>query len=109
MAPSAPYSASTMHCEVSTLPATTAAGATGLISEAGGTRISSGRRQPSFSGMSASTSVRKTYSTAAVQTASGALKLPPDCAEVPLKSMIAVRSARSIVTRTWMARPLSSS
>jgi hypothetical protein len=59
-APSAPYSASTMHCEVSTLPATTAAGGTGFSMDPGATRIDSGLRQPSFSGMSALTSVRNT-------------------------------------------------
>ena len=36
---------------------------------------SSGFRQPALSGMSSSTSVRNTYSTAAMLTAAGALKL----------------------------------
>ena len=40
----------------------------------------SGFRQPAFSGMSSSTSVRNTYSTAAMQTARGALKLFGSCA-----------------------------
>ena len=108
-APSAPYKASTMHCEVSTLPATTAAGGTGFSIDPGGTRIESGRRQPSLSGMSASISVRKTYSTAAVQTASGALKLPALWADVPAKSITAARAARSILTDTSIALPSSSS
>ena len=49
--PSAPYSASTMHCEVSTLPAATAAGGAGSSIEPGGIMISSGSRQPSLSGI----------------------------------------------------------
>ena len=96
-----------MHCEVSTLPATTAAGATGFSIEPSGTRIASGRRQPSFSGMSESTSVRNTYSTAAVQTANGALKLPACCGEVPSKSITALRACRSTATRTSIALPSS--
>ena len=40
----------------------------------------SGFRQPAFSGMSSSTSVRNTYSTAAMHTAVGALKLLVSCA-----------------------------
>ena len=54
----------------------------------------SGLRQPAFSGMSSSTSVRNTYSTAAMHTAVGALKLLTCCAEVPVKSISALRLAR---------------
>ena len=96
-----------MHCEVSTLPATTAAGGTGFSIEPGGTRSVSGRRHPSFNGKSASTSARNTYSTAAVHTASGALKLPGRCGEVPAKSTTALRLARSTCTATSMALPSS--
>src|SRR5690349_23618620 len=73
--PSAPYSASVTHCEVSTFPATTAAGYRGRSMQASGMRTSSGFRQPALSGMSSPTSVRKTYRTAAIETAEGALKL----------------------------------
>jgi hypothetical protein len=48
--------------------------------------------------MSSSTSVRKTYSTAAIVTALGALKLLGSCALVPVKSMVASRAAVSTVT-----------
>ena len=72
-----------------------------------GTRISSGLRQPSFSGKSASTSARNTYSTAAVQTASGALKFPGCCGDVPAKSTTALRARRSTVTATSIALPSS--
>jgi hypothetical protein len=47
----------------------------------------SGFRQPALSGMSSLTSVRNTYSTAAMQTARGALKLFTCCGEVPVKSI----------------------
>ena len=75
-----------MHCDVSTLPATTAAGGTGSSIDPGGTTICSGRRQPAFSGMGSAISVRKTYRTAAIVTARGALKLLACCGEVPVKS-----------------------
>ena len=45
---------------VSTLPATTAAGDRGASIEPSGVPIFRGFRQPSFSGMSSSTRVRKT-------------------------------------------------
>ncbi len=38
-----------------------------------------GLRQPAFSGISSSTSVRSTYRTAAMATDDGALKLPGSC------------------------------
>jgi hypothetical protein len=75
ISPSAPYSALVTHIDVSTLPATTAAGGRGLSMQPSGTMTSSGFRQPAFSGMSSSTSVRNRYSTAAIVTAFGALKL----------------------------------
>ena len=58
--------------------------------------------------MSSSTSVRNTYSTAAIVTALGALKLLGSCALVPLKSMVAARAAVSTVTCTRITAPLSS-
>jgi len=54
-----------------------------------GMRIFSGSRQPSFIGMSSWIRLRKTYSTAARVTASGALKLVSDCGDVPAKSIVA--------------------
>ena len=67
----------------------------------------SGFRQPALSGMSSSTSVRNTYSTAAMHTAEGALKLFGSCAEVPVKSMVALRAARSMLILTRITAPLS--
>ena len=98
-----------MQVEVSTLPATTEAGGFGLSIEPSGMMTFSGFRQPALSGMSSSTSVRNTYSTAAMQTAVGALKLLVCCAEVPVKSISALR-ARAASTRiaTWICAPLSS-
>ena len=96
-----------MHWEVSTLPATTAAGYRGRSIEPSGMITSSGLRQPAFSGISSSTSVRKTYSTAAMQTAAGALKLSGSCGEVPVKSIRAERASRSIAIRTRITPPLS--
>ena len=58
-------------------------------------------------GIGVSTRVRKTYSTAARQTASGALKLVADMAEVPVKSTVALRPSRSIVTLTRISLPSS--
>jgi hypothetical protein len=63
-----------------------------LSIEPGGMITCSGFRQPAFSGMSSSTSVRNTYSTAAMQTAVGALKLLVCWALVPVKSMVALRA-----------------
>ena len=96
-----------MHWEVSTLPAATAAGATGSSSEPRGTTMSSGSRQPSLSGMGRSINVRNTYSTAAMHTARGALKLLTSWAEVPVKSTRARLIARSMSTRTAITWPLS--
>ncbi|MCY1557208.1 hypothetical protein D9M68_940390 [compost metagenome] len=73
-----------------------------------GTITSMGFRQPALSGMSSSTSVRNTYSTAAMHTADGALKLFSSWPEVPLKSISALRPARSTRTATWICAPLSS-
>ena len=50
--PSAAYSAPVIACEVSTLPATTAAGYAGASIEPSGITRRSGRRHPSLSGMS---------------------------------------------------------
>ena len=69
---------------------------------------SSGFRQPAFSGMSSSTSVRNTYSTAAMHTAVGALKLFSSCAEVPVKSIVAERLPASTRIATLICAPLSS-
>ncbi|CFE02637.1 Uncharacterised protein [Bordetella pertussis] len=106
--PSAPYSALTMHIEVSTLPATTDAGGFGRSIDPSGMMISSGLRQPAFSGISSSTRVRNTYSTAATAIAPGALKLFSSWPEVPVKSTTALRAWRSTRTATSMTAPLSS-
>jgi hypothetical protein len=58
--PSAPKSAFVTQVDVSTLPATTAAGYVGWSSEPSGTTTVIGFRQPAFSGISSSTSVRNT-------------------------------------------------
>ena len=94
---------------VSTLPAATAAGYCGDSIVPGGMMTRSGFRQPALSGMSLPTSVRNTYSTAAIATLDGALKLPGSWAEVPVKSIAAVRLPRSTVTFTRIVAPLSSS
>jgi hypothetical protein len=109
MTPRAAYSAPVTAWEVSTLPAATAAGYRGLSIVSGGIMTSSGSRQPAFSGISSSTSVRNTYSTAAMATLDGALKLLLSCGDVPVKSIVAVRSDRSTATLTLMIAPLSSS
>ena len=75
MTPKAPNKALVMHEEVSTLPATTEAGARGLSMQPSGMITCKGLRQPAFKGMSSSTKLRNTYRTAAMQTALGALKL----------------------------------
>jgi len=79
-----------MHCEVSTLPATTAPGGAGSSSVPGGTTMVSGRRHPALSGIGSVMRVRNTYSTAATVTARGALRLLACCADVPVKSTHAV-------------------
>ena len=58
--------------------------------------------------MSSSTKLRNTYSTAAMHTARGALKLFGNWALVPVKSISAVRSAAFTRTATWICAPLSS-
>ncbi len=105
--PSAPYSASTMHCEVSTLPATTAPGNAGSSIEPGGTTMRIGRRQPALSGIGSSISVLKTYSTAATVTARGALKLSGPWLEVPVKSTVTAPASWSTATATSTRWPLS--
>src|SRR3990167_3954027 len=92
MTPSAPYSALVMQLDVSALHATTDAGGLGLSMEPGGIMTCKGFKQPAFSGMSSLTSVRNTYSTAAMHTAVGALKLLLCWGEVPVKSTSALRS-----------------
>jgi hypothetical protein len=106
--PSAPYSALVTHMLVSTLPATTAAGGLGLSMQPSGTITCSGFRQPALSGMSSSTRVRNTYSTAAIVTALGALKLLGSCALVPLKSMVASRAGAVHGQLHAICAPLSS-
>src|SRR5437764_12808671 len=97
-----------MHVEVSTLPATTDAGGCGLSMQPSGTITFSGFRQPALSGISSLTSVRNTYSTAAMHTALGALKLFTCCGDVPVKSMSAERDAASTRIVTQICAPLSS-
>src|SRR5665647_169594 len=106
--PSAPYSALVMQLDVSTLPATTDAGGFGFSIEQPGMMTLSGFRQPALSGMSSSTIVRNTYSTAAMHTAVGALKLLPCCAEVQVKSISALRFCVSTRIATLICAPLSS-
>ena len=55
----------------------------GLSMEPAGMMTLMGLRQPALRGMSSLTRVRNTYSTAAIQTAVGALKLLVCCADVP--------------------------
>ena len=98
--PSAPMIALVMQVDVSTLPATTLAGGLGRSIDPSGITTSIGFRQPAFSGMSSSTSMRNTYSTAAMHTAVGALKLLSCCGDVPVKSTLAERAAPLIVTVT---------
>ena len=69
--------------------------------------ICNGLRQPAFIGISSSTSVRNTYSTAALHTAEGALKFVGCCALVPVKSIVASRFAWSIEIATTIFAPLS--
>ncbi len=105
--PRAPSRALVTQVEVSTLPATTEAGGSGFSMEPGGMMTCSGLRHPAFRGMSSSTRQRKTYSTAAMHTAVGALKLFGCWGEVPVKSITALRRAASMRTATWMRAPLS--
>jgi hypothetical protein len=60
-------------------------------------------------GISSSTSVRNTYSTAARQTAAGALKLLGRWELLPEKSTVAWRRRRSMETRTFTTEPSSMS
>ena len=59
-APSAPNRQLVTACEVSTLPATTAAGYSGVSIDFGGMTMLIGRRQPAFIGMSSATIMRNT-------------------------------------------------
>src|SRR5476649_107672 len=98
-----------MQVEVSTLPDTTEAGYCGLSMEPGGMITVKGFKQPALSGISSSTKVRNTYSTAAMQTADGALKLLDSWLDVPVKSMVALRVAASTRIATLICAPLSRS
>ena len=80
-----------MQLDVSTLPATTEAGKLGLSMQPVGMITFKGFKQPAFKGMSSFTKLLKTYKTAAMQTAVGALKLFVCCALVPVKSISALR------------------
>ncbi len=97
-----------MFCEVSTLPATTAAGYVGLSRLPCGRWISSGRSTPALSGMSSLMRVRKTYRTAEWAMLAGAFRLPTTCGEVPVKSIEACPRATSTRTITVIAAPPSS-
>ncbi len=107
--PSAAYSAPVTAWLVSTLPAATAAGYSGDSIVLPGMTTRSGFRHPALSGMSLSTRVRNTYSTAAMATLDGALKLLSSCGDVPVKSIVAVLLPWSTVTATQILAPLSSS
>ena len=96
-----------MQVEVSTLPATTEAGGCGFNIEPSGMMTLSGARHPALSGMSSSTKLRNTYNTAAMHTAVGALKLLASWAEVPVKSISALRCAGSTRIATLICAPLS--
>src|SRR5258708_30139593 len=95
MTPRAPNKAFVTQVDVSTLPATTAAGDRGFSIQPSGRMICSGLRHPAFSGISSSTRVRHTYKTAAVGIARGALKLFVDWGLVPLQSIGALRNRGS--------------
>ena len=97
-----------MQVDVSTLPATTEAGGSGWSIERSGMITLSGFMQPALSGISSATRVRNTYSTAAMQIELGALKLLSSWADVPVKSMSAVRAAWSTRIATLITAPLSS-
>ncbi len=105
--PSAAYSAPVIACDVSTFPAATAAGYSGASMDPGGMITRTGFRQPEFSGISSATRVRSTYSTAAMATDDGALKLPGSWAEVPVKSISARRAAGSTRTAALITAPPS--
>jgi hypothetical protein len=57
---SAPSTTSTMRCEVSTLPAATAAGDCALTRQSAGASTVTGAKQPAFMGTSSSTRQRTT-------------------------------------------------
>ncbi len=69
--------------------------------------ISNGLRQPALRGISSSTRVRKTYNTAALQTAVGALKLLGSWGDVSVKSIFALRFFLSILTEIYILLPSS--
>ena len=75
-----------MRLDVSTFPATTAAGACALTRQPGSARISTGSSAPPDAGTSGSQTTRTAYATAARVTASGQLTFPGCCGAVPAKS-----------------------
>jgi hypothetical protein len=104
-APSATSRASATAWEVSTLPATTAAGGRGSSSDGAGTRSSIGVRKPSLSGSGSPIRQRSAYITAARTTGRGALALPGSMPLVPEKSIRRRPAPGS--RRTWMRWPSS--
>src|SRR5258708_36253192 len=95
MTPSAAYRAPVIACEVSTFPAATAAGYSGASMHPGGMITRTGLRQPELRGLSSATRGRNTYSTAAMATDDGALKLPGRRAEGPVKATSAGPAGRA--------------
>jgi len=77
---------SAMRCDISTLPAATAAGHAAFTAlRLGSTRVIA-RAMPSLVGTSSSSNVRNAKTAAARVTAAGQFTLPATCGELPVKS-----------------------
>ena len=97
--PNARSRQSAIRLEVSTLPATTAAGDLAFTSDPSGALTSIGAYAPPDAGASGSATTRRTKQHADTVTASGQLRLPPCCGAVPSKSTLTRSPAISIAAR----------
>src|SRR5207253_7868353 len=99
---------SVMRLDVSVLPATTAAGERALTSEPAGARTSTGAKAPPDAGTSGSVTQRTTKKHAERVTASGQLRLPSYCGDVPAKS-ISTLSPETVTAARIRSSPASGS
>ncbi len=96
--PKAARTRSATRLEVSTFPATTAAGGRALSSEPSGAITVTGRYAPAVGGMSGSVSTRTANQQALRVTESGQLRLPSCCSAEPVKSSVSSSPATVAVS-----------
>ena len=99
--PNARKTQSVIRLDVSVLPATTAAGGSALTRQPRGAFTATGTYAPPEAGRSGSVRQRTTKKQAERVTASGQLRLPTYCGDVPAKSISI--SSPEMVTAAWIS------